>query len=89
MRAGQPGIQNGTWTQIKVSNTPNHIGEICLEGDACQNQDVTRTLLDLFQVAENPLTGKATVVYTDDTFHTWIDNGSTFPLPEIVLAQEK
>jgi hypothetical protein len=82
-------LRSGTWSQIKVSNTPNHIGEICLDGDACQNQDVTRTLLDLFQVAENPATGKATVVYSDDTFHTWIDNGTTFPLPEIVLAQEK
>lgn len=78
----------GGWTQIKVSNTPNHVGEICLGGDACPNQLVTRTLLDLFEVAENPLTGKASIVYTDDTFHTWQQNGTTFPLPEIVLAQE-
>jgi hypothetical protein len=82
-------LRNGSWSQVKVSNTPNHMGEICLEGAACPNQDVTRTLLDLFQVAENPLTGKATVIYTDDTFHTWVDNGTTFPLPEIVFAQEK
>lgn len=80
--------KNGSWSQLKVSNAPNHVGEVCLDGDACANQNVTRTLLDLFQVAENPLTGKASVVYTDDTFHTWISNGTTFPLPEIVLAQE-
>jgi hypothetical protein len=74
--------------QIKVSTTSNHTGAICLSGDACSNQNVTRTLLDLFEVAENPLTGKASIVYTDDTFNTWSDNGTTFPLPEIVLAQE-
>ena len=76
------------WTQLQVSNTPNHEGAICLAGDACPNQLQTRTLLDLFEVAENPLTGKASIVYTDDTFHTWMQNGTTFPLPEIVLAQE-
>jgi hypothetical protein len=78
----------GGFQQIKVSNTPNHVGPICLSGDACPNQDVTRTLLDLFEVADNPLTGKASIVYTDDTFNTWSDNGTTFPLPELVLAQE-
>jgi hypothetical protein len=77
------------WTQALVSNTPNHRGAICLSGDACQNQLQTRTLLDLFEVAENPLTGKASIIYTDDTFHTWTLDGTTFPLPEIVLAQEQ
>lgn len=76
------------WTQLLVSNTPNHMGAVCLNGDACPNQLVTRTLLDLFEVAENPLTGKASIVYTDDTFNTWQENGTTFQLPEIVLAQE-
>jgi hypothetical protein len=67
---------NGSaFQQIKVSNTPNHTGEICLEGDACPNQDMTRTLLDLFEVAENPVTGKASIAYVDDSFHTWSDNG--------------
>lgn len=81
-------IGGGPFQQIKVSNTPNHVGAICLSGDACANQDVTRTLLDLFEVAENPLTGKASIAYTDDTFNTWSYNGTTFPLPELVLAQE-
>lgn len=79
---------DGAFKQIRVSNTPNHVGEICLGGDACQNQNVTRTLLDLFEVAESPLTGKASIAYVDDTFATWSDNGTTFPLPELVLAQE-
>jgi hypothetical protein len=81
-------VGGGAFQQIKVSNTPNHVGVICLSGDACSNQDVTRTLLDLFEVAENPLTGKASIAYVDDTFNTWYDNGTTFPLPELVLAQE-
>jgi len=81
-------LQKGRWTQLLVSNTPNHFGSVCLGGDGCSNQNVTRTLLDLFEVAENPLTGKASIIYTDDSFHTWVDNGTTYPLPEIVLAQE-
>lgn len=81
-------VAGSAYTQIKVSNTPNHVGQICLSGDGCSNQNVTRTLLDLFEVAENPLTGKASIAYVDDTFHTWTDNGTTFPLPELVLAQE-
>jgi hypothetical protein len=32
--------------------------------------------------------GKASIIYTDDTFDTWMLNGTTLPLPEIVLAQE-
>ncbi len=78
----------GAFQQIPVSNTPNHTGEICLEGDGCPNQNVTRTLLDLFEVAENPITGKASIAYVDDSFNTWSNNGTTFPLPELVLAQE-
>ena len=81
-------LKNGAWRQLLVSNTPNHVGVVCLEGDACPNQLVTRTLLDLFEVAENPLTGKASIAYADDNFNTWVDNGTTFPLPELVLAQE-
>jgi hypothetical protein len=81
-------FKTGSWRQLLVSNTPNHFGAICLSGDACANQNVTRTLLDLFEVADDPLTGKASIAYVDDTFHTWTDNGTTYPLPELVLAQE-
>jgi len=70
------------------SNTPNHTGEICLLGDACPNHDLTRTLLDLFEVAESPVTGKTSIAYVDDSFDTWSNNGTTFQLPELVLAQE-
>jgi hypothetical protein len=77
-----------TFTQLQVSNTPNHFGAICTGGTGCGNPLVTRTLLDLFEVAENPLNGKASIIYTDDTFNQWSLNGTTYQLPEIVLAQE-
>lgn len=78
----------GAWSQNLVSSAPVHTGEICLNGQGCANQLVTRTLLDLFQVAENPATGKAAIVYTEDTTDTWTSGGTTFALPQIVLALE-
>ena len=81
-------LSGGIWRELKVSNTPNHVGVICTHGTGCRNPLVTRTLLDLFEVAENPLTGKASIMYTDDTFDTRTLNGTTYPLPEVVLAQE-
>jgi len=51
--------------------------------------DVRSGALDLFQVAEDPLTGKAAIIYTDSTIDTWTVNGVTSELPEIVLAFEQ
>jgi hypothetical protein len=49
-----------------------------------------RELLDLFEVAEDPATGKAAVVYSDTTRATWTgSDGVVHQLPEIVLAYEK
>jgi hypothetical protein len=79
---------NGAWTVLKVSNTPNRVGAVCMEGSGCVN-NVNRELLDLFEVAEDPLTGKAAVIYTDSTIETWTANGVTKELPEIVLAFEQ
>jgi hypothetical protein len=76
-----------TWKILKVSNTPNRVGAVCLEGAACLNNQ-NRELLDLFEVAENPLTGKAAVIYTDSTIDVWQQAGQTQELPEIVLAFE-
>jgi hypothetical protein len=77
----------GVWRVLRVSNTPNHVGVICTHGTACRPG--TRNLLDLFEVAQNPATGKASVIYTDDTIDTWTgSDGVTQPLPEIILAQE-
>jgi len=81
-------FSGGAWTIKKVSNTPNRVGAVCLAGSGCPN-NTNRELLDLFQVAEDPLTGKAAVVYTDSTIDTWTAGGVTHELPEIVLAFEQ
>jgi hypothetical protein len=77
----------GSWTVGLVSNTPNRIGIVCLNGSACT---ANRELLDLFEVAEDPGTNKAAVIYTDTTLDTWTgSDGVTHQLPEIVLAYEQ
>ena len=81
-------LKSGSWSVLQVSNAPNRIGAICLEGSGCVN-NVNRELLDLFEVAEDPATGKAAIIYTDSTLNTWTSNGITHQLPEIVLAFEQ
>lgn len=79
-------LSGGAWKVLQVSNTPNRVGAVCLEGSGCAED---RQLLDLFEVAEDPITGKAAVVYTDSTLSTYTDaGGTTHELPEIVLAFE-
>ena len=73
-----------SFQQSLVSNTPNHVGVICTQGTACGFG--TRNLLDLFKVAIDPNSGRAAVIYTDDTI-TKDSSGS--PLPQVVLAQQK
>jgi hypothetical protein len=73
-----------SFAQSKVTTTPNHVGVICTEGTGCAPG--TRNLLDLFEVAIDPLNGKAGVIYTDDTLTT-DSNGN--PLPQVVLAQQQ
>jgi len=80
-------LSGGAWSVKRVSQTPNRVGAICLEGSGCEGN---RELLDLFEVAQDPGTGKAAVIYTDTTLNTWVgDDGQTQELPEIVLAFEK
>jgi hypothetical protein len=75
------------WTTKQVSNTPNRIGAVCTNGDGCSGN---RELLDLFEVAEDPATNKAAIIYTDTTIDTWTSSTSgTHQLPEVVLAFEK
>jgi hypothetical protein len=71
-----------SFAQSRVSNTPNHVGVICTNGTGCAAG--TRNLLDLFEIAIDPLNGKAGVIYTDDTLTT---SGGA-PLPQVVLAQQ-
>jgi hypothetical protein len=80
-------LKGSTWTVKQVSNTPNRVGAVCLEGSGCVN-NTNRELLDLFEVAEDPISGQAAVIYTDSTLSTWTLNGTTKELPEIVLAFE-
>jgi len=72
-----------SFTQSRVSNTPNHVGVICTDGIACASG--TRNLLDLFEVAIDPLNGKAGVIYADDTLTV---DGSGNPLPQVVIAYQ-
>jgi hypothetical protein len=80
-------FSGGTWHVLQVSNTPNRVGAVCLNGSACAG-NVNRELLDLFEVAENPVNDKAAIIYTDSTLSTVTDSSGTSDLPEIVLAFE-
>ena len=81
-------LSGGTWPVKKVSNKPNRVGRICLEGSACV-ANLDRELLDLFEVAQDPITGRAAIIYTDTTISTWTADGVAHQLPEIVLAFEQ
>jgi hypothetical protein len=63
-------LGGGVWDTGLVSNTPNRVGRVCLNGSGCPNNK-DRELLDLFEVAEDPATGKAAVIYTETTTDTW------------------
>lgn len=73
----------GAFTEVQVSPHPNHVGVICTGGTSCQSG--TRNLLDLFEVAIDPVNGRAAIIYTDDTLTT---DSSGAPLPQVVLAQQ-
>ncbi len=72
-----------TFSQSLVSNTPNHIGVVCLNGISCAPG--TWNLRDLFEIAINPVNGKAGIIYADDTLTT---DSSGNPVPQLVLAQQ-
>ncbi len=72
------------FVQVVPSAHPNHVGVICTQGTACPAG--TRNLLDLFQVAIDPLNGMAVIIYTDDTLTT---TSSGSPLPQVVVAFQK
>lgn len=76
-------VNGGAFVQTQVTAHPNHVGVICTEGTACAAG--TRNLLDLFEVAIDPRSGRAAIIYTDDTLST---DGSGNPLPQVVLAQQ-
>jgi hypothetical protein len=88
---------NGSgFTQTVVNASPNHHGVICTGGTGCGPG--TRNLLDLFQIAIDPVVSKAGIIYTDDTLNTSNAPGNfaclpnqalPCPLPQAVLAQQQ
>lgn len=83
-------LSGGTWSLDNlVSNTPNRVGAVCTQGSACAG-NTNRELLDLFEVAEDPLTDKAAIIYTSSEISTYTTPDSVVhKLPEIVLAFEQ
>ncbi len=73
-----------SFQQVKASAHPNHVGVICTNGTGCARG--TRNLLDLFEVAIDPVSGRAGIIYTDDTLTKQADGS---PLPQVVLAQQQ
>ena len=75
------------FVQTTVSAHANHVGVICTFGTGCARG--TRNLLDLFEVAINPQSGKAAIIFTDDTLTTYTrSDGTVAPLPQVVVAWE-
>ncbi len=72
------------FVESTVSQSPNHVGVVCLEGSACNSAD--RTLLDLFEIAIDPANGRAGVIYTDTTL---TKDSTGAPLPQVVLATQQ
>ena len=72
-----------SFIQSVVDSTANHTGVICTQGTACAPG--TRNLLDLFEVAIDPPTGKAAIVYVNDLL---TPDASGSRLPQTVLAQQ-
>ena len=88
-------VSAGSVTQTQVNAAPNHHGVICTGGTGCRTG--TRNLLDLFQVAIDPVVEKAAIIYTDDTLSTSSapanfaclpNQAPPCPLPQAVLAQQ-
>ena len=75
-----------SWGVKTVSNTSNRHGAVCLGGSSCSSD---RQLLDLFEVVEDPVSGKAAVIYTDSTIDTYTNSTGSHELPEIILAYEQ
>jgi hypothetical protein len=72
-----------SFIQSVVNSTANHTGVICTQGTGCAPG--TRNLLDLFEIAIDPQTGKAAIVYVNDLLTT---DASGNRLPQTVLAQQ-
>src|SRR5205809_1014765 len=83
-------FSGGSWSiDNLVSNTPNRIGAVCTQGSGCAG-NANRELLDLFEVAEDPLTDKAAIIYTSSQISIYTTpDAVVHQLPEVVLAFEQ
>jgi hypothetical protein len=83
-------FSGGSWSiDNLVSNAPNRIGAVCTQGSGCAG-NANRELLDLFEVAEDPLTGKAAIIYTSSQISIYTTpDAVVHQLPEVVLAFEQ
>jgi len=88
-------LSGGTSVQTQVNAAPNHHGVVCTGGTGCGPG--TRNLLDLFQVAIDPVVARAAIIYTDDTLTSSSAPGNfaclpnqafPCPLPQAVLAEQ-
>ena len=88
-------LAGGTFTQTQVNAAANHHGVVCTGGTGCTAG--SRNLLDLFQVAIDPVVGKAAIIYINDTLSTSSAPGNfaclpsqapPCPMPQAVLAQQ-
>jgi hypothetical protein len=64
-----------TFSQVKASPV-NHRGGVCESGVGCTGN---RDLYDDFGVAASPVTGLASIVYTDDQYRSDIKNNANAP----------
>ena len=88
-------LSSGSFVQTQVNTASIHHGVVCTGGTGCTAG--TRNLLDLFQIAIDPVVGKAAIIYTDDTLSTSSAPGNfaclpnqapPCPLPQAVLAEQ-
>jgi hypothetical protein len=78
-------LGSGSWTQAKVTPVV-HKGGVCQGGVTCMsNGNLNRDLYDDFGVAASPVTGMASITYSDDQY---ADNAGTANAAECAPAQD-
>lgn len=75
--------RGSSFSQSQVTSEPNHVGVVCTSGTRCAAG--TRNLLDLFEDAIDPVSGKLAIIYTNDLL-TMDSSGNQ--LPQVELAQQ-
>ena len=78
-------LGGGAWSQVKVTPVV-HFGGVCQGGISCTSSgNDNRDLFDDFGVAASPVTGLASITYSDDQF---ADNTGTANAGECTAAQD-